>query len=99
MCTDLVCDALEKVKLVQRRHHTLQSKHKSYVNMRASDVAFMVGEKLLFRVSPIKVLMRFSKKGMLSLRYIGPFEILERVGEVAYRLVLPPSLLGVHLVF
>ncbi|GAV77202.1 Chromo domain-containing protein [Cephalotus follicularis] len=43
--------------------------------------------------------MRFGKKGKLSSRYIGPYEILERIGEVAYRLALPPSLSHVHNVF
>ncbi|XP_069149347.1 uncharacterized protein [Solanum lycopersicum] len=43
--------------------------------------------------------MRFGKKGKLSPRFIGPFEILSRVGEVAYKLALPPSLSGVHPVF
>ena len=44
-------------------------------------------------------MVRFSKRGKLSLRFIGPFEILERVGTVAYRLALPPSMSGVHEVF
>ncbi|GAV83473.1 Chromo domain-containing protein [Cephalotus follicularis] len=43
--------------------------------------------------------MRFGKKGKLSLRYIGPFEIFERIGEVTYRLALPPNLSHVHNVF
>ena len=51
------------------------------------------------RISPTRGIRRFGIKGKLSPRYIGPFEILEKVGERAYRLVLPPSLEGVHLVF
>ncbi|XP_070041016.1 uncharacterized protein [Nicotiana tomentosiformis] len=56
----------------------------------------MVGEKVLLKVSPMKGVMRFGKKGKLSLRLIGLFNVLERVGEVAYRLALPPIFSGVH---
>ncbi|XP_070029899.1 uncharacterized protein [Nicotiana sylvestris] len=59
----------------------------------------MVGEKVLLKVSPMKGIMRFGKKGKLSPRFIGPFEVLRRVGEVAYKLVLPPNLSGVHPIF
>ena len=48
---------------------------------------------------PKRGVVRFDKHGRLSLRFIGPFEILERVGTVAYRLALPPSMSGVHEVF
>ena len=48
---------------------------------------------------PKRGVVRFGKRGKLSLRFIGPFEILERVGTVAYRLALPPSMSGVHEVF
>ncbi|XP_059287595.1 uncharacterized protein LOC132040927 [Lycium ferocissimum] len=59
----------------------------------------MVGEPVLLKVSPMKGVIRFGKKGKLSPRFIGPFDILRRMGEVAYELALPPGLLGVHPVF
>jgi len=59
----------------------------------------MMGEKVLLKVSSMKGIMRFGKRGKLSPRFIGPFEVLRRVGEVAYELALPPNLLGVHPIF
>ena len=56
----------------------------------------MVGDLVFLKVSPTRGVVRFGKKGKLSLRFIGPFEIIQRVGECAYRLALPPSLSGVH---
>ena len=60
---------------------------------------FMVGEKVLLKVSPMKGVMRFGKRIKLSPRFIGPFEVLQRIGEVAYKLALPPSLSSVHPIF
>jgi len=74
--TDLVQDALDKVKVIQERLHTTQSWKKSYADQKVRDLAFMVGERVLLRVSPMKGIMRFGKKGKLSPRFIGPFEIL-----------------------
>ena len=59
----------------------------------------MEGEQVLLKVSPMKGVMRFGKRGKLSPRYIGPFEVLKGVGEVVYELALPPGLSGVHPVF
>ncbi|XP_070046225.1 uncharacterized protein [Nicotiana tomentosiformis] len=97
--TDLVQDALDKVKIIQDRFRIAQSRKKSYADRRVRDVVFMVGEKVLLWVLPIKGVMRFGKKGKLSPKYIGPFDILERMGEVAYMLALPPGLSSAHPVF
>ncbi|XP_069151903.1 uncharacterized protein [Solanum lycopersicum] len=60
------------------------------------DLDFMEGEQVLLKVSPMKDVMRCGKRGKLCPRYIGPFEVLKRVGEVAYELALPSGLSGVH---
>ncbi|XP_070052263.1 uncharacterized protein [Nicotiana tomentosiformis] len=96
---DLVQDALEKVKLIQELLLTTQFRQKSYADRKVRDVAYMVGEKVLLMVSPMKGVLRFMKKCKLSHRYIEPFEILKKIGEVSYELALPPSLSGVHPVF
>ena len=62
-------------------------------------MTFEVGDYVYLKVSPIRGLRRFKVKGKLSPRYIGPFQILERKGEVAYQLELPERLSDVHDVF
>ncbi|CAL5440217.1 unnamed protein product [Camellia sinensis] len=78
---------------------TVQSRQKSYANRRRRLLVFEVGDRVFLKISPRRGLMRFGKSGKLSPRFIGPFEILERIGEVAYHLALPPQLSGVHDVF
>ena len=58
-----------------------------------------MGDHVFLKVMPKKGVIKFGKRGKLTSRYIEPFKILERVGTIAYRLVLPPSLSGVHEVF
>ena len=67
--------------------------------MRRRPLEFEVGDHVFLKVMPKRGVVRFGKRGKLSPRFIGPFEILERVGTVAYRLALPPSMSGVHEVF
>ena len=78
---------------------TAQSRQKSYVDVRRRPLEFQSGDHVFIRVSPTKGVFLFGKRGKLSPRYIGPFEILEKIGTSAYRLALPPSLSQVHNVF
>ncbi|XP_043725655.1 uncharacterized protein LOC122672225 [Telopea speciosissima] len=89
----------EKVDVVREKIKIAQSKQKSYVDNWRKDIEFRVGKKVFLQVSPTKGLLWFNKKGKLSLTYIGPYEILKRVGQVAYRLALLPSQEGAHNVF
>ena len=97
--TDLLRDSLEKVKSIQEKLLVAQSRQKEYVDRKVRELEFMEGEQALLKVSPMKGVMRFDKRGKLSPRYIGTFEVLKHVGEVAYELALPPGLSGVHPVF
>ena len=96
---DLIRDTLEKVILIRQHLLTAQSRQKSYADVRRRPLEFEVGDHVFLKVMPKRGVVKFGKCGKLSPRFIGPFEILERVGTVAYRLALPPSMLGVHEVF
>ena len=67
--------------------------------MRRRPLEFKVGDHVFLKVMPKRGVVRFDKRGKLLSRFVGPFEILERVGTVVYRLALPPSMSGVHEVF
>jgi hypothetical protein len=76
-----------------------KSRQESYVNKRYRPLQFEVRDHVYLKVLPMKGVKRFGVKGKLSPRYIGPFLILEKCGNVAYKLELPPSLAGVHDIF
>ena len=96
---DLIKDTSEKVNLIRQSLLMAQSRQKSYANVRRRPLEFEVSDHVFLKVMPKRGVVRFGKRGKLSPRFIGPFEILERIGTVAYRLVLPPSMSGVHEVF
>ncbi|KAA0036857.1 pol protein [Cucumis melo var. makuwa] len=75
------------------------SRQKSYADERRKNLEFDVGDMVFLKVAPMKGVLRFEKKGKLSLCFVGPFEILERIGPIAYRLVLPLVFSTVHDVF
>ncbi|KAL4028088.1 hypothetical protein IC575_011280 [Cucumis melo] len=84
---------------IRSRTQTAQSRQKSYAHVRRKDLEFDVGNKVFLKVAPMKGVLRFERRGKLSPRFVGPFEIMERIDPVAYRLALPPSLSTVHDVF
>ena len=90
---------ISEVKLIRQRIKVSQDHQKSYYDQKHKEVMFEVGDKVFLKVTPMKGVKRFGKCGKLSPRFIGPFEILEKVGKVAYRLALPPALSKVHNVF
>ncbi|KAF3652939.1 hypothetical protein FXO38_15874 [Capsicum annuum] len=94
-----VFEAMEKVKLIRERLRTTQSHQKSYADVRRRDLEFEVGDLAYLKISPMKRVKRFSKMGKLSPRYVGSYQILSRVGKVAYEIELPADLLVVHPVF
>ena len=96
---DLVKDTEEKVRIIQQRLKAVSDRQRSYANLKRRDIKYEVGDKVFLKVSPWKKILRFGRKGKLSPRFIGPYEILERVGPVAYRLALPLELAKLHDVF
>ena len=81
---DLIKDTSVKVDLIRRRLLTAQSRQKSYTNRRCRPLEFEVGDHVFLKVMPKRGVVRFGKRGKPLLRFIGPFEILERVGTIAY---------------
>jgi hypothetical protein len=92
-------EAEENVANVRSNMKIAQSKQKSYANPKRKDISFEVGEHVYLKVSPLRGTKRFHVKGKLSPRYVGPYPIVKRIGEVAYKLEQPPELTGAHLVF
>ena len=89
---ELIDQTQEIIDKVREKLQTAQSRQKSYADVRRRPLTFEVGEHLFLKVSPSKGSLRFGKKGKLSPKYIGPFEVLQSIGPVAYRLALPPTL-------
>ena len=96
---EIVQESSEKIKIIRERLLVAQSRQKSYADRRRRPLEFAEGDLVFLKVSPKKGIIRFGKKGKLDPRYVGPFEVVQRIGEVAYRLALPPQLSLVHDVF
>ncbi|GKB01372.1 putative reverse transcriptase domain-containing protein [Tanacetum coccineum] len=93
---ELVKETTEKISQIKDRLKVARDHQKSYVDKRRKPLEFSVGDYVLLKVSHWKGMVRFRKKGKLAPRFVGPFEIIEKVDPMAYQLDLPKELNGVH---
>jgi hypothetical protein len=96
---DLIEEVEAIVSHIQDNLKAMKSCQESYANKRRRPLEFEVGDHVYLKVSPTKGVKRFGVKGKLAPYYIGPFLILEKCRNVAYKLELSPSLVGVHDIF
>ncbi|GKD01300.1 putative reverse transcriptase domain-containing protein, partial [Tanacetum coccineum] len=93
---DMMQETTEKISQIKDRLKTTRDRQKSYADKRRKHLEFEVGDHVMLKVAPWKGVVRFGKKGKLAPRFVGPFDITERIGKVAYRLRLPQELNNVH---
>ncbi|GJS81013.1 putative reverse transcriptase domain-containing protein [Tanacetum coccineum] len=96
---ELIQETTEKIIQIKQRMQAARDRQKSYADLKHKPMEFQVGDKVMLKVSPWKGVVRFGKRGKLNPRYVGPFKVLEKVGEVAYKLELPEELSRVHNTF
>ena len=96
---DLITEAEDMCKVIRDNLKAAQSRQKSYYDSKHRDLAFKIGDHVYLRVSPMKGTRRFSIKGKLAPRYVGPFKIVSKRGDLAYQLELPSNFANVHDVF
>ncbi|KAK1661031.1 hypothetical protein QYE76_049190 [Lolium multiflorum] len=96
---DILREAEEKVHKIREYLKTAQSRQKSYADKRRREMTFEIGDFVYLKVSPLKGMQRFQLRGKLAPRYVGPFKVLSRRGEVSYQLELPEEMSAVHNVF
>ncbi|KAE8661723.1 Ribosomal protein S8 family protein isoform 1 [Hibiscus syriacus] len=96
---ELIQELKEKVQAIQNNLNTAADRQKSYTDLKRKVFEFQVEDKVFLKVSPWKKVLRFKRKGKLSPRFIGPYEIVKRVGPVVYQLALPPEMEKIHDVF
>ena len=96
---EIVQQTIEKVNMIKSKLKAVQDRQKSYADQHRKEMDFNLGEKVFLKVSPWRGIMRFGNKGKLSPRYIGPYEIIEKIGPLSYKLALPPELSRIHDVF
>ena len=89
---DVVDETTEKIKIVRENMKKAQDRQKKYTDQNRREVIFQVGDWVYLKVAAQKGRDRFGKVGKLATRYIGPYRVMQRVGEVAYQLELPSDM-------
>ncbi|GJR60340.1 putative reverse transcriptase domain-containing protein [Tanacetum coccineum] len=95
----LIQETTENIVLIKQRMQAAQDRQKSYADRKRKPMEYEVGDRVMLKVSPWKVVVRFGKRGKLNPRYVEPFKVLAKVGKVAYKLELPQELSIVHHTF
>ena len=85
---ELVQITTNNLQVIRANLKSAQDRQKSHANLKRADIEFSVGDKVFLKISPWKGVIRFGKKRKLSPRFIGPYEVIERIGPIAYRLTL-----------
>ncbi|XP_073153938.1 uncharacterized protein [Henckelia pumila] len=96
---EIIQETVGKVAIIKEKLKAAQDRQKSWADLKRRPLEFEVGEKAYVKFSPMKGVVRFCRAGKLNPRYMGPFEILDKVGTLAYQLALPPAMSRVHNVF
>nr|GFC03446.1 putative reverse transcriptase domain-containing protein [Tanacetum cinerariifolium] len=96
---ELIQETTKKIIQIKQRIQAAHDRQKSYADLKRKPMEFQVRDKVMLKVLPWKGVVRFGKLGKLNPRYVGPFKVLERVGDVAYKLDLPKELSRVHNTF
>nr|GEW55200.1 putative reverse transcriptase domain-containing protein [Tanacetum cinerariifolium] len=96
---ELIQETTEQIIQIKQRMQATRDRQKSYADLKHKLMEFQVEDKVMLKISPWKGVVRFGKRGKLNPRYVGPFKVLERVGDVAYKIDLPEELSRVHNTF
>nr|GEY16953.1 putative reverse transcriptase domain-containing protein [Tanacetum cinerariifolium] len=96
---ELIQETMEKIVLIKQRMQAAQDRQKNYADRKRKPMEFKIEDRVMLKVSPWKVVVRFGKRGKLNPRYVGPFKVLAKMGKVAYKLELPQELSRVHHTF
>nr|GEV56878.1 putative reverse transcriptase domain-containing protein [Tanacetum cinerariifolium] len=96
---EIIHETTEKIVQMKSRIQAARDRQKSYADLKRKLMDFQVGDRVMFKVSPWKGVIRFGKQGKLNPRYVRPFKVLSKVRDVAYRLELPQQLNRVHNTF